>query len=614
MPFNNSRELQNTLDITFSGKTDEHGKMKIDQEITFENKERIFYVIVKFPTNHEFNNQFINIYAENADFSGDEFKDETEVTICNMHSWPLEGTKEFTLCGEDFQPDSDITLFTTFHFIRNDIQKLTNEVLREAKMDFPPIPNAFCCGLSDDTFNYFSFDWYRYHKPKPMDYTLQQQSQTTARISLYEPPRFKINADKESIEVIVPLQIDFFILTRRNQPYATVNVNFLLDVSPVEITSTMDVFALKINKVKISFFTKEDYIYVIHDMEMLLEQFGTESEFKTQVEEIIEQIKDVRTDEKEILEEDGSLNEVLPSIVAEIQPIRTWPSPEGCKTEFQRFYYKKGYIEKQETGYLFAVFSIYSLKLCPPCICPDDLELKLQEEKNRMQNKEQEGYLQSSPKCLDPSMTIAVSEDSLKEIFFPILNQSYNQFAEAETGLVYGKLIYRFRSVLENINITEKGINVNMHLLESGAKIEGRLQVKKIGKTPKKTLSIRVQLENTSVNFNIVQILDQDYQLDLLVQPTVSIGKLDPDLSSTEIPYPISKVIDQLLNLLGESIQPDLNSYLMKKYAFIIFNEVESYRTFFLIDIGFNKSESIVMTFLFGGDPDYYRMKEKGNV
>lgn len=561
----------NEMDITLSGRTNLNGGVFIRKEIEFNEEETLLSCIVKFPELKrdgllaifvgDFPENPVNVIEHKPCKKG-----QTQLEFCFRNTVPLKGKNEIILDAYYFEENAEITVNLTLKFITiNDIQHLTKEVLDEAitrNWD-----NPYCCGLSDDTFNYMSKELYNLCQK---DFPLNEPSETFLRIYVEGYPQLKIDASRKLLEISIGLNIEFWSQAIADKPYAKAFIMFIVDVEPAAITTSYEGLGLLISDIK---YDSNDIEPDIVNSEELLRQFGTESNFRMKYNSIIQEIVDKNPDAD--VTDDTTLNMILPSVVSTISPVEEWPTIDGCRSIFKGFVYKSGNIEDRKVGFLFIVFSIYSLEVCSPCICTDDnlQSNSLKVDFNRGLGGNFEKVYKSGEVCLDRCGTIGISQDALKEILHPMLNQASEKKEVRKNDLFRAELNFWNQVFLENVQFTNTGIDVNLKKIEAGAEVTVKARGE-VGRAAKGSISFLVRARDVKIDLNLSTLYYEFWPsitTAIRIRPSVSIGSLEPELSGTHIPYPVDEMINEVLRLFGDSIKPWLELFLNTAYSLSIF-------------------------------------------
>lgn len=574
----NDAAILDWIDISFQGYTDESGSIALETKLNLDKNYFLYSYKVIVPVNYILDNSRsiqLSCSDNHARFYPARFSNETELLI-RAKGKLIIGEKRFVMGGSGFKPKTEINIEARLIFLKRNISRKTNELLRECKSD--SILNPLCIGLSEHSF-LNTLSNLRFIKEFKIP---QTSSYVEIRIDGNdELTNVKIKPDSESIEFHALLHMFFY---QGNKMYASVDILFEIDVEPIMITRTKNTFSLKINYVKSPSIINKEII----DITIIIEEYGSQEKFEVTLQDMFDKIKDSSNNNSE--NESINLNELLPNIITFSLPIDDiWNIVEGCKIEFQRFYYKKGSINDNEVGLLFLVFSIHSLKIPKPCIDLDSELVNSQSlsDLNLLNIKE---FYQ---KLMDESITLGISTDALTEVLFPILNQYYTNSKEDNIGIIHGSIGYWTKTVFKDVSI-DKGIVIEMELLEAGGAINAWLEKYGI-KTKKISRSISIGLEDVDI-----RLIFRESSGYIWVEPKkVSIGRLNVDIDGST-PYPLNEIENLLVDFIERPCKDAFELYLN---TFLILRIIKvpttnRYQIPELQDIDYYANESVVFTLL----------------
>lgn len=370
------------------------------------------------------------------------------------------GDYKYTLNIEKLLPNDKYKVKLIIFKDYSSMSEITNNTIQEAESE--NIKNSLCFTISDHILN--SLGTGRSSEDFFVDKELENAMYVKINFpsELYwndynVPYLFKIDEDG-IIRIKVITEINLFLNKTIKNPFATVKAMFLIETSPYISKGTDEFLELRFINSNIDG-NPEIKINILAELQQL---FGSELEFKDFTNDILKEMSSAKTEER--------CGDTFIILLNTISIPSNWGNIGNAKAYFEKFYFKTGYINGQQVGFLIIMFSIYSLSGCSVIKNEDLIDSSL-------------SNLISNSKCnyqyLHNRIGIGISQNALNEIFKPF--RSYileNSFEKG--GDLNWRTSYWVRSGINNIEISNNGIKIQIPEVEGGGKLVARYRTGRI--------------------------------------------------------------------------------------------------------------------------------------
>jgi hypothetical protein len=445
-------------------------------------------------------------------------------------------------------------------------QEGTDFILQKSQTE--GIENPLCIGINE---NLLSFLGRNIEDLKSKILPLADISNTELKVSIYEglkfrnsnvPIIFKIDATNNNINFLISLRFEFYDINTPTLPFAIAEFILKVEAEPFMATSHKNFLAISIKQVQLD----GGISYPALDPDEIIRRFGSIPNFKQYVDQIIEKISEVHVE--------SDFNNILPSIFSAIELPNTWRYVERYEVRFEKIYYEQGTIADEPRGFLFIVFSVKSLMLPPPCQCiprlqeNDDSNMRTLLDRPSKDNEDGDNYRGD-----DTWITFGLSLAALQEIIKPYTHYAQridNTFLSRD-DVVYGDVSYWFQFQAGDLKINPNGLGIDI-TFDTGGTITAYVKDPVLGgEFGYKAVDIRLIIDKISLQAIVKQRLNPERRgHEIYVQPHVEISKPNLEIRGP-IPWPISEIIEEVIERIGDQELNNLESKVNNGLAFSLF-------------------------------------------
>ncbi|ONG91614.1 hypothetical protein BKK40_08760 [Bacillus cereus] len=532
--FNYTEDMADILlELNGKGKSDENGVSEITFQFELKNRE----ALSRFKLNIVPNNNSSEIIEFGIEITSCIFREYFEISPHTEKSFFFsggegkilsEGNYTAKLKLKNLRPNEEYDVELKIMKDFSSLPSISKAALLEAQAQ--GMENCICFTISDHFLNSITHrNMSHFYIEKELSNGMCMKLTFPEKDPWYEGKvsyLFKIHGD-EKIDFKINLELSLFkdraTMEEGKHPFACIGIPFILELVPHITKGTDEYLELKMSNVKIQM--KPDVEIPI--MEQLQVYFPNMASFEAFILLTIEEMSS--GDEKKLF------GDTFLIILDRIALPSNWGTMGKTKAYFEKFYYRNGYINGQSSGFLVAVFSVYTLVSCSEIKTANLYDNPL-------------SSIQSFSECesqfLSSRLGIGISQSALNEIIKPfrsyVVENSYSG-----GGDLSWEVSHWVRSGIDKVKITETGLDVQIPGIEGGGKLSARYKVRGI-KLWRASASIKIDFEDVDLALSI-GIEKKDSFIGVVLGAKIDIGDID-----VEVEVHNKHIID-----LGEKIEVD---------------------------------------------------------
>ena len=517
-----------SIEINFLATSDQNGQIRSFKEYPLDTPESLTiyrYKIKNVATQLVDNLISLEIKetTDKVNFYVDNVSTNTETEDNMGREFLNSGLKKFEMEGQGFEKEIEVSVILTIEFVSSNMQDLANDVLVECLNE--KIYNPLCAGISEHTLLSFASRNLDMVDKNKFDNSPDNDSNYIhfhiAESNNSSTLKFTIDADKELITCHSTIQLDFIheLPTRRYEVCCSALFTLSMDLKPMMTIETQDRLQFEIVKISL----EGQIILQNVDQDKIAQYFKEISNIDNKINEIKKDLLDI--DSK------GYYANILATVAGNIVLPNTWDCFSGFQAKFEKFAYRKGFINNEIVGFLYLVFSIYSLNLPAPCICPDEESL-IKKREVRLLDK------------LVPNVdwfVLGFSKDALNEVLRPIANQGIED-RKGSGGTVSWELYYWLITRFNTVIIQKSVLGIIIDSIKAGGRLSASIGFK--CKKITKSVGVSVNLKGITGLFDFIEKSDHLY-----IKPEVSIKDFSIDIDA--FPYPIDVIAEAAIEAFG---------------------------------------------------------------